>query len=248
MRGGAAWSPTFPPPNLPAVLSSIARARSSMPSSTSRRAAAPGDCCPTTSRPVEDRLANFFLVGTEQEDEQRLRASAGELGSLYLRCYESPYGEEIVSLVRVFTAYCSGSEPMRTWPHERLFGRPQTKDSLSCRRKRHVQGPGGSHLLRLALLGQTLPRQGKQGRIAGFEEEARIYSEARPEGEEPSCRRSAGTSLPHSSGALPVHRNRNGALGESLDDVSRHSPLRPHKEKGGDLPPSATSLPGPPGG
>jgi hypothetical protein len=43
---------------------------------------------------------------------------------------------------------------MRTWQHERLLSRPQTKDSL-CRRKRHVQGPGGPHLLREPLLGQT---------------------------------------------------------------------------------------------
>jgi putative transposase len=49
--------------------------------------------------------ADLFLVGTEQEDEQRLRASAGELGSLYLRCYESPYGEEIGPLMRVFRQF-----------------------------------------------------------------------------------------------------------------------------------------------
>src|SRR5919112_27316 len=88
------------------------------------------------------------------------------------------------------TAHCSGSEPMRTWPHERLLRRPQRKDSLLGRKRRHVQGPGGSHLLRLALLSQTLRRQGQKGRIAGSEEEARIYSQARRKGEEPPCRRS----------------------------------------------------------
>ena len=36
---------------------------------------------------------------------------------------------------------------MRTWQHERLLNRPQRQDSLRCRR-RHVQGPSGSYLLR----------------------------------------------------------------------------------------------------
>ena len=34
---------------------------------------------------------------------------------------------------------------MRTWPHERLLGRPKAKDSLR-RGRRHVKGPGGAHL------------------------------------------------------------------------------------------------------
>lgn len=41
------------------------------------------------------------VVGTEQKDEQRLRASAEEHRSLYLRGYESPDGEEIGPLMRV---------------------------------------------------------------------------------------------------------------------------------------------------
>ena len=36
------------------------------------------------------------------------------------------------------TARCSDSEPMRTWSHERLLGRPTAEDSLLGRR-RHVQ-------------------------------------------------------------------------------------------------------------
>ena len=46
--------------------------------------------------------AYLFLVGTEQEDEQGLRAAAEELGSLHLRGYEPSYGEEIGSLMRLF--------------------------------------------------------------------------------------------------------------------------------------------------
>src|SRR5215208_8279150 len=62
-----------------------------------------------------------------------------------------------------YTARCSGSEPMRTWSHERLLRRPQTQDSL-LGRGRHAQGPGGSHLLREPLLGQTIRKQGPKGR------------------------------------------------------------------------------------
>ena len=46
-----------------------------------------------------DSRAHFRLVGPEQEDEQRLRAAAGEWRSLHLRCYESLDGQEIGSLM-----------------------------------------------------------------------------------------------------------------------------------------------------
>jgi hypothetical protein len=65
--------------------------------------------------------------------------------------------------VRLFTAHCSDSEPMRTWSHdERLLGRPQTKDSFR-RRRRDAQGPGSSHLLREPLLGQTIRKEKASG-------------------------------------------------------------------------------------
>jgi hypothetical protein len=38
---------------------------------------------------------DIFLAFSEQEDEQRLRAAAEELGSLYVCCYEPFDGEEI---------------------------------------------------------------------------------------------------------------------------------------------------------
>jgi hypothetical protein len=46
--------------------------------------------------------ADVFLDRPEQKDEQRLRAAAGERRSLYLCSDESPDGEEIGSLVRLF--------------------------------------------------------------------------------------------------------------------------------------------------
>ena len=55
----------------------------------------------------------------------------------------------------------------------------------------------------------------------------------RPEGDEAARRGPPRTPLRHPAGALRVRRGRDGALGEPLHDVPRHSPLRPHQEKGG---------------
>jgi hypothetical protein len=52
--------------------------------------------------------AHVFLALAEQEAEQRLRAVAGELGSVYLRSYEPPDGEEIGPLMRVFGQFPEG--------------------------------------------------------------------------------------------------------------------------------------------
>ncbi len=57
---------------------------------------------------VERTFAWLRLVGTEQEDEQRLRKAAGEWRSLHLRSYESPDGEEIGSLMRLFRQFLDG--------------------------------------------------------------------------------------------------------------------------------------------
>ena len=48
---------------------------------------------------------DLFLVGTEQEDEQRLRAATRKLGSLNLRGDEPPDGEEIGPVMRVFRQF-----------------------------------------------------------------------------------------------------------------------------------------------
>src|SRR5215217_6451119 len=88
--------------------------------------------------------------------------------------------QDIKAIFKV-TACCSGSEPMRTWQHERLLSRPKTKDSLLGRR-RHVKGPGCPHLLRGPLLGQALRREGRAGRAFGPEEASRLSPEAGREG------------------------------------------------------------------
>ena len=55
-----------------------------------------------------DRGEDLLMVGTEQEDEQRLRAAAGERRSLHLRRHEPLDGEEIGSLMRLFRQFLYG--------------------------------------------------------------------------------------------------------------------------------------------
>ena len=52
-----------------------------------------------------DSGADLFLVGTEREAEQRLRATAGERRSLHLRGDEPPYGKAFGPLMRVFRQF-----------------------------------------------------------------------------------------------------------------------------------------------
>src|SRR5829696_1714423 len=122
---------------------------------------------------------------------------------------------------------------MRTSSHERLLRRPQTKGGLRGGR-RYVQGPGGSHLLREPLLGQTIRRQGRAGRILGSEEETRLCSQARREGKEAPCRRSRETPLPHLPGTPRLHRGYDGTRSsKSSRLVTSHRPHRLDEGKGG---------------
>ena len=62
-----------------------------------------------------------MMVGTEQEDEQRLRAAAGDRRSPHLRGDESSYGEAFGSLMRLFRQFLDGvlrSSPVR---HSKMF-------------------------------------------------------------------------------------------------------------------------------
>src|SRR5215204_6243907 len=148
---------------------------------------------------------------------------------------------------QALTARCSDSEPMRTSSHERLLRRPQTKGGLHGG-KRYVQGPGGPHLLREPLLGQTIRRQGPAGRILGSEEETRLCSEARREGKEAPCRRSRGTPLPHPPGAPRLHRAMTG-LAVSRSTMCRAiARIGSTRKKGDELLRNATSSRGRPGG
>ena len=49
-----------------------------------------------------DSGADLLLALSEQEDEQGLRASTGELRSLHLCGHEPPDGQEIIPLMKVF--------------------------------------------------------------------------------------------------------------------------------------------------
>src|SRR5215204_1236576 len=110
------------------------------------------------------------------------------------------------------TAHCRDSEPMRTWRHEWLLGRPKKEDSLLGRR-RDVQGSGGPYLLRKPILCKAIRREGTKGRIFGPEEEARIRSEAGRQRHEALGGRPQGAPLREPSGTLRVHRSHHGTLG-----------------------------------
>jgi hypothetical protein len=68
--------------------------------------------------------ANLLMALSEQEDEQRLRASSGELRSPHLRGDEPPDGEEVGSLMRVFRQFPKsvlGSSPRAGPPFARRW-------------------------------------------------------------------------------------------------------------------------------
>src|SRR5215218_2354709 len=135
-------------------------------------------------------------------------------------------------LHQVVTACWRDSEPMGTCFHERLLKRPKGEDSLLSAR-RHAQGPGGAHLPREPLFGQTLRRQSQQRKISCPQEEAGGRPEARREGHEAARRRSRRTPLPHPPRALRLRGSHDGPIREPLDHVPRYSQDRPHQEKGG---------------
>lgn len=130
------------------------------------------------------------------------------------------------------TARCGEGEPMRTWPHERLLRRPQTKDSLR-RRTRDVQDPSGPHLRREPLLCQTLREQSRPRGIAGTEVEPRLLPTAGREGHEATGGRPRRAPLCRPPGPLRLHTERHGIFGKPLHHVPLHSPHRLDPQKGG---------------
>ena len=136
---------------------------------------------------------------------------------------------------------------MGTCSHERLLKRPKGEDSLLGGR-RHAQGPGGAHLLREPLLGQTLRRQSQQRKISCPQEEA---------GAVPKLDEKASRLLAADLEGRPYL-----TLQERCDyveamtglSVSRSSMCRaiarigPTRKKGGESQPSATSSEELPGG
>src|SRR5215203_840959 len=119
-----------------------------------------------------------------------------------------------------------------SWRHERILRGPQKEDRPSPGAG-YGKERGSPHLLRLALLHKTLRHTSRGGWLARAQEEARIRSEAGRESDEALGGRPHRAPVCEPSGTLRVHRSHHGSLGKSLDDVPRHSPLRPHQEKGG---------------
>src|SRR5215208_5360540 len=65
-----------------------------------------------------------------------------------------------------------------SWRHERIFRRPEREDRRSAR-ARDGQEPSRPHLLRLALLRQTLRQTRRGGSLASPQEETRLKTQAR---------------------------------------------------------------------
>src|SRR5215213_3972258 len=65
-----------------------------------------------------------------------------------------------------------------SWRHERIFRRPEREDRRSAR-ARDGQEPSHPHLLRLALLRQTLRQTRRGGSLASPQEETRLKTQAR---------------------------------------------------------------------
>src|SRR5215208_1261684 len=65
-----------------------------------------------------------------------------------------------------------------SWRHERIFRRPKREDRRSAR-ARDGQEPSHPHLLRLALLRQTLRQTRRGGSLASPQEETRLKTQAR---------------------------------------------------------------------
>ena len=63
--------------------------------------------------------AKFLVAGPEQEDEQRLREAAGELGGVHLRGDDAPDGEAVGPLVRLFGRFLSWT--LAITPHSKPY-------------------------------------------------------------------------------------------------------------------------------
>jgi transposase len=121
---------------------------------------------------------------------------------------------------------------MTTWLHEWLFRRPSTEGSR-CRRTWDLQEPGGPHLRREPLLSEALREESRPRRISSPEEEPRIFSEAGRESHEAAGGGPEAEAFRHPPRAPRLHTRPHGGLGESLDNLPRHSPDWIKQEKGG---------------
>ena len=108
---------------------------------------------------------------------------------------------------------------------------PKTFERSSCcRRTWELQEPGGLLLRRKLLLGQALREESRPRIITSPEEEPRIYSEVGRESHETLGGGPEEETFRHPPRALRLHTRPHGALGESLDDLPRHSPDRIEQE------------------
>src|SRR5829696_7333073 len=90
------------------------------------------------------RGEDLRLALPEQEDEQRLRAAAGERGGLHLRGDEPPDGEEIGTLMRVFRQFQGEvrSAPVRWARKSRVVGALRVATPCYTMEQRTLPGRG----------------------------------------------------------------------------------------------------------
>src|SRR5215213_10021528 len=113
-----------------------------------------------------------------------------------------------------------------------VFRRPSREDSL-CRRRWDLQESGGPHLRREHLLSEALREKSRPRGISSPEEEPRICSEVGREGNKAPGGGPEAEAFRHPPRALRLHTRPHGALGESLNNLPRHSPDWVKQEKGG---------------
>src|SRR5215217_7842327 len=85
-----------------------------------------------------------------------------------------------------------------SWRHERIFRRPEREDRRSAR-TRDGQEPSRPHLLRLALLRQTLRQTRRGGSLASPQEETRLKTQARRASQQAARRGPQGAPFHHSA-------------------------------------------------
>src|SRR5919107_2923065 len=114
----------------------------------------------------------------------------------------------------------------------RLFRRPSREDSL-CRRRWDLQEPGGPRLRREHLLSEALREESRPRGVSSPEEEPQICSEVGRESNKALGGEPEAAAFRHPQRAPRLHTRPHGTLGESLDNLPRHSPDWIKQEKGG---------------
>src|SRR5918994_2108813 len=121
-----------------------------------------------------------------------------------------------------------------SWRHERILRRPKREDRPSAQ-ARDGKEPSRPHLLRLALLRQTLRQDGRGGPIAGAQEETRLETQDRRASQQAARSGSQGAPLSHSAAERCEYLRAVACVEVSRSTVCRAiKPMNATRKKGGD--------------